>query len=631
MSAMDRARTRGFTARLAGALASAVALCLTCCAGSAFAATGAATLLAPTASSLHNSPLSVEYELPEAGSSGTISFIPSSGPSVAVTLSSPALAAGKHHFFVNLFALASESANISEASASSLADGEYTVSLSYSNLAKEPNALANAAKVTIKNLTAAPSLSEPKAKQSFKAPFKVAYTLPEAALPGTVLLTLVGAHTEAKTITLSNSAAGSHSAEIVPSNLVSGAGVASAPGGRLPADSYAISLSYQDTLGNPAAAAFVAEVGISYPLCKAGSYGPGGEEPCTKAPKGSYVDLEGAEAALPCAPGTFASEEGLGECTKAQPGHYVSESGAKAELECEQGSYTEETEALECSQATAGHYAPKGATHQFACLPGTHNPHASAPSAVYCETNLPGTFSGAGAAEAMPCTPGHYAPGPASVTCQNADPGSYVDESGASAEKPCPAGTFADVAASVLCTETPAGTYASGGAVAATPCPAGTTSGKGAAACTAESISTGGSGAGGGGGTGGSVGAAPVPQPSLVVTPLSVRVAVGRHSVSMGRKGRQRIVVTCSVAATLRVKASAVVWAGKKHVRLAGSGSVVCAAGKATEATLAFKLSAAAKKLLRKHGVRVKLAVRVYSGGAAGAVALAGASLPGRA
>jgi hypothetical protein len=45
----------------------------------AHAATGAPELIAPTASSAHSSPLSIEYKLPEAGVGATISFIPSVG------------------------------------------------------------------------------------------------------------------------------------------------------------------------------------------------------------------------------------------------------------------------------------------------------------------------------------------------------------------------------------------------------------------------------------------------------------------------------------------------------------------------------------------------------------------------
>ena len=585
MGAMDRARTRGFTAWLAGALVGAVALCVSWGAGSAFAATGAPTLLAPTASSLHNSPLSVEYELPEAGSSGTLSFIPASGPAVAVTLTSPALAAGKHHFFLNLFALASESANVSEASASSLADGEYTVSLSYSNLAKEPNALANAAKVTIKSVTAAPTLSEPTAGKTFRGAFKVGYVLPEAALSNSVRLTLVGAHTEPRVITLTNAAAGSHTAEVVPSDPALGAGVATGPSERLPADTYTILLSYQDVLGNPGASTSVGTT-IAYPLCKAGSFGVGGEEPCTSAPKGSFVQSEGASKATECPAGLYAPETGLSECLPASLGHYVPAGGAKEELECEQGTYSDEMQRTSCKAATIGHYAPRGSVVATACPAGTHNPHTNTPSLEFCEADLPGSYSGEGAAMAVPCESGRYAPSSGSEHCLLADPGSYVEGTGASSEKACPAGTFAGTSGSVGCTETPAGTYATGGAVEPTPCPVGTSSGRGASACTGgvEAQS-------GGGGPGAGGGAAPTPQPGpAIAAGLSVKVAAGRHAASLGRKGKQRILLTCSASATVVVRVSAVVRVGRAHSSVAGRAlKARCVGGKAGEVVARFK------------------------------------------
>ena len=596
----------------------------------AVAATASPTLLAPSASSAHGSPLSVEYELPEAGSSGTISFIPSTGPTVTVTLSSPALAAGKHHFFLSLSSLAGESANVKEASAASLGDGEYTVALSYSNLGKEPNAVASAAKVVIKTATGAPSLSEPAAKASFRAAFKVAYTLPETALVGSVKLTLAGAHSEARTITLANAASGSHTAEIVPSNPSTGAGVASGPTARLAADTYTIALSYQDALGNPAAFASVSEVGIAYPLCEAGSFGTGGEEPCTNAPKGSFVANEGSSNALECVAGKYAPTEGLSECLPGQPGHYVPEAGAKAELECEQGTYGDETGLTACKHATAGHYAPKGAVFQTACAAGTHNSHADAPSVEYCEADAPGYFSAAGAAQPTACEPGQYAPTSGSETCKLADPGSYVEGSAASSEKPCPAGTFASITGLASCPQTPEGTYATGGAVEPTPCPAGTSSGKGASSCTATAgAGGGGAGAGAGGQTGGGT---PTPQPMPgAVAGLVVKVAAGKRA-SLSRTGQQRVALTCSLAGTVVVRGSAVVRARKKHQTIVSAAVTVrCAVGSATETAIRFKLSAAAKRLLRTRSASVKLAVRVYASGSPSGAAVGGGSLRGRA
>ena len=113
----------GAAGLLAAALIAAV-LALAISASSALAVTGPPELIAPTASSAHGSPLSIEYELPEAGSAATITFLPSVGSPVIITLTSPALAAGKHHFLLELGSLESEAANVAGASATSLPDGE---------------------------------------------------------------------------------------------------------------------------------------------------------------------------------------------------------------------------------------------------------------------------------------------------------------------------------------------------------------------------------------------------------------------------------------------------------------------------------------------------------------------------
>ena len=215
----------GAAGLLAAALIAAV-LALAISASSALAATAIPDLIAPVASSAHSSPLSIEYELPEAGSEATITFLPSAGSPVVVALTSPALAAGKHHFFLDLRALKSETANVAGASATSLPDGEYTVVLTYQNVAKDPAASASAEKVTIKTSTRTPLLVEPTSGQAFRKPFKVEYTLPEAALPGSVRLLLIGTHAGTKTLVLANSEAGTHTAEVLPSDPALGAGVA---------------------------------------------------------------------------------------------------------------------------------------------------------------------------------------------------------------------------------------------------------------------------------------------------------------------------------------------------------------------------------------------------------------------
>jgi hypothetical protein len=623
----------------------AAVLVLAVSASSALAVTGAPELIAPAAASTHNSPLSIEYKLPEAGSTGSIVFVPSEGAPVFATLTSPALAAGKHHFFLDLSSLKSETANVAAASATSLPDGEYTVHFSYQNAAFDPAASASAEKVTIKTHTGTPTMSEPTAGQSFRKPFKVKYTLPEAALPGSLKLLLIGTHTGTKTLVLEAAEAGTHTAEVLPSDPVLGTGVVSGPGERLRTDSYQLALVYQDVLGNPFASVSV-PIEISYPLCKAGSYSAsGGEEPCTNAPKGYYVPGEGALTANECPPGYFAAAEGLSECLPAAPGHYVPATGAKAELECEQGTYSDKTARSSCLAAPFGHYAPKGAIAPTACPAGKFDAHTNSPSAEFCEYDSPGWYSGEGAAEPIPCVPGKYAFAYGSEICLPAPAGSYVPGVGASSAIPCPAGAYAPVTASVGCMTTPEDTYATGGASEATLCPAGTHSSPGASACTAVGKESSGGDSSQTSTTTGATStaatSASTKQATSTPSPVSISSAAGpaatfviaaaKHGTSLAKTRRQRYLLTCSAATTVQVRVAATVRAGKQHLALnARTLTLKCSAGKVTEGVASFKLSSAAKGLLAKHGASVKLAVRVYGAGSAAGKQLAGANLRGR-
>jgi hypothetical protein len=631
----------GAAGLLAAALIAAV-LALAISASSALAVTGAPELIAPTASSAHSSPLSIEYKLPEAGSTASISFVPTTGPTIVVTLTSPARAAGKHHFFLELGALESETANVAKASAASLPDGVYTVLISYQDAAEDPAATASAEKVTIKTQTSTPAISQPTSGQSFRKPFTVKYTLPEAALPGSAKLLLIGTHAGTKTLVLTNAEAGTHAAEVLPSDPALGAGVASAPSERLPTDSYQLALIYQDALDNPIASASVS-IEIAYPLCKAGSYSAsGGEEPCTNAPKGYFVAGEGAMTAAECPAGYFADEEGLSICVPAAPGHYVPATGAKAELECEQGTYSDETGRSSCVAAPLGHYAPKGAIFPTACPAGKFDAHTNSPSAEFCEYDSPGWYSGEGADEPIPCVPGKYAFAYGSEICLPAPAGSYVPAIGASDPIPCPAGTFAPVAESIRCTTTPADTFATGGASEATPCPTDTHSPAGASSCTAVSKETSASDSSqtststGSTTTTTSATAKPVAPSPVSVAPVAAHatkfaIAAAKHGASLAKTRRQRYLVICGAAMTVQLRVAATVRAGKSHLALAARTlTLKCKAGKSTEATASFELSAPAKQLLAKHGVSAKLAVRAYAPASAGGKLLTSATLPGR-
>lgn len=65
-----------------------------------------------------------------------------------------------------------------------------------------------------------------------------------------------------------------------------------------------------------------------------------GNEPCTPAPQGTFVDAAGVLEATPCAPGTFQDQVGRTSCELAPIGSYVADSGQAAATQCPDGSTT---------------------------------------------------------------------------------------------------------------------------------------------------------------------------------------------------------------------------------------------------------------------------------------------------
>jgi alpha-tubulin suppressor-like RCC1 family protein len=65
-----------------------------------------------------------------------------------------------------------------------------------------------------------------------------------------------------------------------------------------------------------------------------------GNEPCTPAPAGFFVDTAGALAATPCAPGSFQALTGQSSCELAPVGSYVDSAGATSATPCPEGTTT---------------------------------------------------------------------------------------------------------------------------------------------------------------------------------------------------------------------------------------------------------------------------------------------------
>ena len=108
--------------------------------------------------------------------------------------------------------------------------------------------------------TLAPTLIAPVANGVTGSPVNVSFSLPEAALPGSVTLSFGGT---VLALATSEESAGTHSFVFYPANPAASAEVVS--GGTIVNGFYTVTLSYRDALGNPAAAATAANVQVAVP------------------------------------------------------------------------------------------------------------------------------------------------------------------------------------------------------------------------------------------------------------------------------------------------------------------------------------------------------------------------------
>jgi len=644
--------------RPAGLLLLAVSASLVLLCGSASAATSTPTLLAPTSSSSSSTPLQVRYKLPEAASSVTLTFTLGETHTVVV----PATAqygAGEHTLSLQTHDLTA-SPEVKSASASSLADGSYEVTLTYENTALEAPASASATEVHLITATAAPTLLAPASGEELEGTFPVTYKLPENPLSGTVAVVFEGEEAGTSTVVLEDVSAGEHSVEIDPAKLLSEPGIFSAPAGLLPGG-YKVHVQYQDALGNAAASSSPVTLTLLAAKCQGGTYSEDGRLPCVKASPGHYVEgtgateqiscplgrynplhgsslasacvpaepghyvpSAGASAQIECSAGSYAALSERSLCTPAGLGHHVPAAGASAQLECSAGTYSSTTGAVNCQPSPTGHYAPAGSAQPVPCQAGTYEPGEEATSVAACLPDGPGYYSETGATAGTPCEAGSYAAGQTNYRCLKAEPGYFVAAEAASRQLPCPAGRYSPLSGASACVLSPVGTYAGEGATGPTACPAGTEAPTaGLAACTASP-------------------AAATPAPAPVVLKLTssqssaaapkCAIAAAPRQFSLHRNGRQGYTLSCNLAATVSVRAHITITSAHRHITLAArSQSITTVAGATSAQLLIVRLSKTARALLSAPRARVSLSISVYSSGASSSAAPLGhAVLAGR-
>jgi hypothetical protein len=199
----------------------------------------APTLTSPTASSVSSSPLAATYTLPEAALAGSIKLVFTSTTLTTriVTLDGTGESAGAHSFTLNTSALSGSAGVAAVTGGADLPDGDWNVAVSYQDALSNTAASSTPQAFTLDTTTLTPTLTSPATGSEHETDIAVAYTLPEAALTGSVSLRLQSGSTD-ETFPLTGESAGSHTQTIAR--------------GALPDGTYTATLSYRDALGNTA-------------------------------------------------------------------------------------------------------------------------------------------------------------------------------------------------------------------------------------------------------------------------------------------------------------------------------------------------------------------------------------------
>lgn len=200
-------------------------------------------LTGPAAETRPPLPVPVSFSLPENALPGSVKL--SFGGTI-LTLAGTMESAGSHSFS---FDPSSPVASPDIASGSPIPDGVYAVTLSYRDLLGNAAASATNANVVIdQGITQLPVLSAPDEGSRIFTPVQVSFSLPEKALPGSVRLSF---GETVLTLATGMESAGSHSFSFDPANPTTSSHIVS--GAPVGDGVYAVTLSYQDHLGNPVA------------------------------------------------------------------------------------------------------------------------------------------------------------------------------------------------------------------------------------------------------------------------------------------------------------------------------------------------------------------------------------------
>ncbi len=226
--------------------------------------TNPATLNYPASSSgtyTTSNPIRIKYNFPDAVSSGRqLSFLNTSTNQTYSFVLSPSASTD---FMLDPNANLGSNANFASASANSIPDGPYTVSLTYSDSLGNPAATTTNSGVVVKYNTLTPTLTYPAASTSYTNILPINFTAPEMATSGTKTLSLLSGTGQTITLQLSDSGLSSFNLDLSqPITHVNNSNIQAASSTAIPDGTYTATFSYQDIYNNPSAHASNAAISI---------------------------------------------------------------------------------------------------------------------------------------------------------------------------------------------------------------------------------------------------------------------------------------------------------------------------------------------------------------------------------
>ncbi len=203
------------------------------------------TLTTPATGTPLNSTISVAFTLPEKALAGTVKLIFTGTTTTTLTLANSVLQPGLYGFTFSAANPVGTSGGFI-ASGAAIADGIYSVALSYRDFRSNAAAAATSTGILIDTGTLPPTLTAPLPSTNLASPITVSFSLPEAASAITLNFGAIPL-----TLAASQFTSGAHTFTFNPANPTASPEIAS--GNPVPDGLRTVTLSYQDALMNPAA------------------------------------------------------------------------------------------------------------------------------------------------------------------------------------------------------------------------------------------------------------------------------------------------------------------------------------------------------------------------------------------